>query len=233
MAELTRARRMLGRGGGKRPLPGTPPKNKVGGFIAPLLLGLAIVFDVVKAFFATLLITGSLVVGIATVIALDSNSWTAWLPGLVKSAAGALAAIATAGTVGPALEAFGVVTAMMIGFAGWFILIILMASLQINFMHGGGKKFIIIFTGFLLGEVPILDMFPTFTPSMWLIVREENKMYQKALQTYNEEQRVQEEEAQRVHAARVWQLQEAEAFRYEQRLAAENDTEEEDESLAA
>jgi|GEM_PF-4665542 len=233
MTELTRAQRMLGRGGGKRPLPGTPPKNKVGGFVTPLLLGLAIVFDVMKAFFATLLITGSLVVGIATVIALDSSSWTAWLPGLVKSAAGALASFATAGTIGLALEAFGIVVAMMIGFAGWFILIVLMASLQINFMHAGGKKFLTIFTGFLLSEVPILDMFPTFTPSMWLIVREEKRAYKKELEAYNEEQRIQEEEAQRNHEARIWQLREVEAFRYEQELAAGNDSGEEPESLAA
>jgi len=226
---------MLGRGGGKRPLPGSPPENKVGGLKGPLLLGLAVVFDVMKAFFATLLITGSFIVGVGTVIALNSSSWTSWLPGFLKSALGALAAIATAGTVGPELEAFGVVTAMMIGFAGWFILILLMAIMRINFMHGGGKKFLITFAGFLLSEVPVLDMFPTFTPSIWLIVREEKKTYKKALQAYKTEQKTQEEEAQQEYQARVFQLREAEALRYQQQLAAANDNEDEteEESLAA
>lgn len=220
MAQVTRARRVLGRGGGRRQVStGTPPVNKGGGLTGVILLSLAVVFDVAKAFFASLFLTGSAIAGLVVAGALDSSSLTSWLPGFAKAGVGALAAVGTGVAAGPELEIFGIIAAMLIGFVGWVILIFTMFFSGITFFSGRPRSFLKLFVGFVASEVPLIDAIPTFTPTIWLLLRDERKEYRKELAAYKKTL------ADAEQAARVQQTEQLIALKQAQARAREAEQE--------
>ena len=195
---------------------GERPKMRISASWQAFLIGLSILLDALKAFFASFLITGSLLLGAGSVALLSSSDWTSWLPDAAKTAIGTAVTVGAAGTVGPYLEAFGIVLAMAIGLAGWALLITLLYASGVRFFTGSGRNLLMTFAGFCASEVPIVDALPTFTPTVYLLIRETRKEDRKAIAAWDEAEKARQletEEAERM-------LAEQEALQYEATEAA-------------
>ena len=227
MAQLTRAGRVLG---GRRSAIklGEPPRNHATTAVQVVLYSLAVLFDVAKLFFVLLIVTGPALLGLAANVYVGGGT-------LGKIAAAG--ATATAGIVevfvpgaASAVATFGAITAIMIGFAGWSIVVVIMLFSGIHLLGGRQHTFLRVLGGWIVSEIPFLGAIPTFTPTIFFILRDEKNAYRKALQKYKEQEQAQRIEQQQEYLARVQQL------RMQQEMQAANDNEEEieeEEAMAA
>jgi hypothetical protein len=154
--------------GRKRAAPPAAVKPRMTNTKAAILLGLAVIFDVLKFMCTQLWFFGPALIGTAVAAATGSKA-----VGALAGALGIGAQVFPA--IGIGIAVLGLILAITVGFLGWLILIITMAAFGIRFFDGHNRAFLRIFVGFLVSELPLIDALPSFTFSIWSIVRGEYK----------------------------------------------------------
>lgn len=178
---------------------GTPPPVMTWPKAAPVL-GIAVLFDVLRTIFEWFFLFGPAFAAIAANAAVGG--------GIFGTVAGAAAAL-FAGTIGaPAIEAFGVVMAMAVGLAGWMTIGLILALKNRHIFKANPANTIWYVAGLMVSEVPFVGTLPAFTVSMWRMYRAQIQRDQAALKAYQASQAaLQSRQAQQQQQAALAQMQ--------------------------
>lgn len=157
-------------------LPPEPVAKMTGGKVT-LLVSFALLFDALKFMCTQLWFFGPALIALAGSVAVGG--------GWFGAAVGTIIGAGAAATVGAAIEAVGIILALVVGLVGWIILFTLMIAMGIQ--PFGEKHFITTLFGFLVSEIPFIDAVPSFTISMWRIVQGERKADREARKKWETE----------------------------------------------
>jgi hypothetical protein len=139
-----------------------------------ILIGLSLLFDAIKFMCTQLWFFGPFFIGLVG-SAVTGGGWFGVAVGTIITTALAL-------TAGAALEMMGLVLAMAIGIFGWLVVLSAMFSFRMKPFHN--RSFLKTMLGMLVTEIPFVDALPSFTISVWMIIREEKKADRAALAEY-------------------------------------------------
>jgi hypothetical protein len=194
-------------------LPTPPQEPKI--VVTPLKkwapLGLALIMDIARAFFAYFFITGpALIGGGAAATAHHYLGWAGAVGDWISAGIGTIAA--GIGLLGDEiLGPFGIVMAEALGFLGFTAVYLLLFFEGITLIE---RIFSMIYT-FVVCEAPLVDAIPILTISAWQDIRAEEKKDKARQKEYEEKMAVYMQQIQaRQEAARLaaYQSMQEEAF---------------------
>src|SRR6185437_7845436 len=122
-----------------------PPDASMPVTRALLFMGLAALFDALKAFFVLFLVTLPLSAGYIAQAA-AGGGWVGWAAGWATTI-GIGGAEAVVPFAGGAVESLGIIMAMLIGFIGWLLFAVLFFLAGIPFWNRGGRNFLRMISG--------------------------------------------------------------------------------------
>lgn len=177
------------------------------------VLAFAVVFDALRMMFEMFWFFGPALAALACTLGVNSALGTsvAAIAGKITAAGCSLAAGA-AGFVGaPAIEAFGVVMAMAVGFAGWLVVgaIIMWTNKRIIAENAGHALWFV--GSLLISEIPIVGTFPALTGVAWKMYATQIKKDKEVLQKYEKENAVAQQQERDRQAEQTAQLMQAQA----------------------
>ncbi|OGG67660.1 hypothetical protein A3H77_00200 [Candidatus Kaiserbacteria bacterium RIFCSPLOWO2_02_FULL_56_11] len=163
----------------------TPPKPKMLAWRVTLAYTVAVIGDALKLFFNFFIFTAPVFVGLATKSYLEAEGWSSWvgnIAGLVTGSAGAALEIGIP-AIGAAIQFFGIIMAIVIGGVGWALLLIIVGTHLL-----ASKNLLKALLGLGASIIPFLNLFPTLTPTVWLVVRDMRKEDHEARKRWEKEQ---------------------------------------------
>lgn len=190
---------------------------------ASLVLVVALVFDLVRAFFTFFWFLGPALAAVyCTVTASDAlSSWTFGLLGTGAAATICAAVAAGAAAAAVAVTApFGVVMAMAIGFAGWLTIGGYLMITNARIFKENGIWFV---ASLAVSEVPFLDAIPALTLTLWRMYSRQIKLERAAMKKYREEKAAEQQRERNQQAMRVAQIQAAQQTQFMQQAAANDE----------
>lgn len=209
------------------------PRLKMPLWRVVLSYGFAALFDLLKFIFDLFVFTAPVIIGYAASAAASSSWWLSWIPSaLITSGVSLLAGAAQVflPPIAVAVEVFGLIMAMAVSLLGtlFFSLWFLFAGVN----PYGARRLLKTLMGLGVGFVPFLNLFPTFTMTVWLVVRQARKEDRAARAAW---ERAQEElrSAQIAQAAALLPPAQAAALAARMQAARANDEIPESQPLAA
>lgn len=190
------------------------PRAKMPGWKFAFCIGLALIFDLLKFIFSLFIFFGPVIAGAVAGAYVADNPLAASIVsgatravGYIGSAglsevaisasggeldpgkhapeiAAAVVAAATGLTLPEVYEALGIVLAMVVGLVGWIFFFLFFVLSRVNLFKEAA--FLKMMYGFVVSEVPLVDMIPTFTPAIWSIVRGVRKSDARELKSWEE-----------------------------------------------
>ncbi|MFA6502842.1 MAG: hypothetical protein WCT45_01120 [Candidatus Paceibacterota bacterium] len=179
-----------------------PPETMTWGKAAPVLV-VAGIFDLIRIFFEMLWFFGPALVGL----------YCADKVGDVAVVGKALIAACTYGatTVGvvgaPAIEAFGVIMAIAVGFFGWLFIGFLLVIKNPRIFQKNAGNIAWFAGGLLVSEVPFVGVLPALTGTLLRLYAVQIKQEGAALKQYEKEQVAHELAERKRQAAELLQMQ--------------------------
>ena len=203
-------------------VPAAPPPTMTWGK-ASVVLVLGVVFDALGAFFALFWLLGPVFAGlICTGVGLATVG-SLW--GLT-----AYACATSAGFAGfafsPALTAFGSVMAMLVGFAAWGTVGVILALTNGRIFKENFTQMLWLLGGLALDQIPIVNAIPALTPILWRLYRAQIKKEKAALAEYKAKKEVLDtQERQEQFTRALQQMRAAQDAQREQKEAAAQEQE--------
>ena len=158
------------------------PKVMTWGKAAPILI-VAGVFDAARIFFTMFWFFGPALVAAYCTAKVGSTAVVGKL-----LTASCVAVAGSAGFVGaPALEAFGAVMAMAVGFGGWLAVGGLLMLTNSRIFKENAAWFV---TSLAVSEIPLVGALPALSGIVWKMYSHQIKLEKSALQTYEKKHAV-------------------------------------------
>lgn len=161
-----------------------PPKQKMPGWRAAFSYAFAVVFDALKFIFDIFIFAAPVLAGIAAKIYAETSNLPGFVGNALAFAAGSSVAVAEL-FVGTAVLAFGVLMAMAVSFFGWLFLSLWFVTASIN--PFSRRRVFATMLGLGASIVPFLNILPTFTPTVWYIVRSVRREDREARKKWEKE----------------------------------------------
>ncbi len=195
---------------------------------------IAATFDFLKLIFTFLLFSGPFIAAEAAKMYAESKGVPSWLTGVVWyfTAGGTVAIEVLQPEIAGVIEAFGILMAMVIGFAGglfmaiWFWIFCKIQPWKKN------SSILWMGLGWIASMVPFVNLLPTLSISAWRIVADQLKADREELKNWKAANAQQLEEQNQVRQAQIMQGQAVQALAFAQTQAAANDNEEIPEQLS-
>lgn len=157
-----------------------PPEVMTWGRATPILAACAVI-DALRFMFEMFWFFGPAIAALYCTVKADSvvGSLGGLTAGVCSLAAGAAGTVAV-----PAIEAFGVVMAMAVGLAGWFLIGLILTTTNKRIF----KENAVWFAGSLLiSEAPIVNALPAMTVIVWKMYSNQIKIEKAAMKKYEED----------------------------------------------
>lgn len=192
--------------------PGPKPHERMPTWKFVAALVVAGLFDALKFCCIFIIFLGPVIAG--AVAAGEYGSIVGWLVGLGVAAASLIPAVAGFE------EFFGSLAAMLISLVGWlaFTFWFILSGVKLN--KAGGKNLIALVAGWFVSEIPLIDLIPSFTPSIWYICNNERKEYKKMYAKWKAESDAYQRQQLQERQAYIAQVQANQAARVQQEAAA-------------
>ncbi len=166
--------------------PGPPPKEHMPLVKYGVSLAVAVFLDALKFVCNTLVLAGPFIAEEAAEIYAKTQHWPDWAAHLANYAVtgGGVALEITQPWLAGAVETIGIVLALVIGFLGWALFVVWFLLNGVSILKHGTRRVLALGLGWVASEVPLLDMLPTFTPTVWWICHDERKLYKRRLREW-------------------------------------------------
>lgn len=195
---------------------GAPPPLMTWGK-ASFVLIIGAIFDALGAFFALFWLMGPVFAGLICTGVGYATIGSLW--GLT-----AVACAAGAGVAGfafsPALTAFGAVMAMLVGFAAWGTVGLLLALTNGRIFKENATQLLWLVGGLALDQIPIVNAIPALTPILWRLYRAQIKKEKAAFAEYETRKVALDTQERQEQFMRVLQMRAAQAAQEEREEVA-------------
>lgn len=225
---LTRAARKRKAANDNTAASNTPPKVMTWAAAAPILMW-ALIFDGVRALFEYIGIFAPIAAGLVT-NAVASSYLPSWLPfhDTLASASAWLIGGATAIFASPELEGFGMLMALILGFAGWMLIGIMILLTNARIFKESAMTLIVMILGAALTEVPLLDGLPLITGTLWAMYSRQISTEKKQFRRWQRQQAKRQEQQKKFMRAQAVQAL-AQANLEQQAVEAQEESAEQEE----
>jgi len=185
------------------------------------VLALCLVFDLLGLIFQFFWFFGPILLGVAA-----GAWWGSTLVGGVVgggTTAGTVVGAATGFFGGIALGVFGVIMAIVVGFAGWLVVGLLLLVMNHRIFKANEKAILWVLFGLGVDMVPFVGALPGITGVVTKLYYTQIKKEKAALATWRAEQKQHEQQGRAERNAQIRYMHEARAIRERQGAAANAD----------
>jgi len=202
---------------------------------ASVVLAICIVFDILRGFFAYFWFFGPALTAMycsSTVNGALGTSVTSGIVGKGVAVGCSFAAGTAAGAIMPGLVVFGTVMAMVVGFAGWLIVLGGLVLFNARIFKANASSAIMMLAGLGVSELPVINVLPALTGTIGKMFYTQIKKEKAALKDWKKDQellaRKQREQqiAQFMMAQQQGEIEEAEYREAEEQEAIAQEAEE-------